>query len=133
MDQAHALFAADAFYLAFANKDADAMDALWARRAPVCCVHPGWPRLTDRDEIMASWRSIFDNPQQTGPTAYAMRPLAWGDAVAVSCYEQLEGGVILATKVFVLEDGDCKLVLHQGSPCQNPPAPEHTDDSGLLQ
>ncbi len=63
MNTAHALFAADAFYLAFANKDIDAMDALWAQKVALCCVHPGWPRLTEREAIIESWRNILANPE----------------------------------------------------------------------
>src|SRR5205814_4582275 len=49
------------FYRAFATRDLDAMDALWARQAPVACIHPGWPPLADRPSIMASWRGILSN------------------------------------------------------------------------
>ena len=56
------LFANDAYYAAFADGDPAAMDALWARRAPVSCIHPGQTALTDRAAIMASWRikSVFN-------------------------------------------------------------------------
>ena len=38
----HAVLAANAaFYRAFAERDVDAMDALWARSIPVACIHPG--------------------------------------------------------------------------------------------
>ena len=40
-EHAAVLFANDAFYLAFANRDYDAMDVIWARDAPVTCIHPG--------------------------------------------------------------------------------------------
>ena len=49
------------FYRAFTMRDLGAMDALWARAAPVACVHPGWPALSDRDAIMESWRNILAN------------------------------------------------------------------------
>lgn len=131
MNTAHALFAADAFYLAFANKDIDAMDALWARRVALCCIHPGWPRLTERDEIMESWRNILANPDQPSPIAYGHEAHIWGDCVGVTCYEAIEGNVIVTSKVFVQEDDTWRLVLHHGSPCQNPPAPD--EPSQLLQ
>ena len=60
------LFSNEAFYLAFSQKDVDAMDAIWSRSAPLVCVHPGWRRLTERDEIMDSWRRILQNPNQPG-------------------------------------------------------------------
>jgi hypothetical protein len=57
MNDSDAVLAANLeFYRAFTTRDAEAMDALWARRAPVACVHPGWPPLTDRDAVVESWR-----------------------------------------------------------------------------
>ena len=132
MNDAHALFATDAFYLAFSDKDFDAMDAIWAQNNPLLCIHPGWPRLTEREAIMASWRNIFENPAQSGPTAYGKQAHIWGEVLGVTCYEQLEGGVILATKAFVLEAGQCRLVMHHGSPCNNPPDPKSFADPGAL-
>ncbi len=141
MNTAHALFAADAFYVAFASKDIDAMDALWAKQQPVLCIHPGWPRLTEREAIIESWRNILGNPNQLGPLAYAKQAHVWGSVMGVTCYEHLgggehkEGGVILATKAFVMEDGECRLVMHHGSPCNNPPAitPEDLAEAEALQ
>jgi hypothetical protein len=40
-DREQVLFANEAFYRAFADRDIDAMDALWARGEPVLCIHPG--------------------------------------------------------------------------------------------
>lgn len=129
MNTAHALFAADAFYLAFANKDIDAMDELWAREVALVCIHPGWPRLTEREAIMESWRKILGNNDQSAPMAYGHEAHVWGTSVGITCYEALPGGVILASKVFVVEDGQWRLAQHHGSPCQNPPPP---DESGQL-
>jgi fumarate reductase subunit C len=50
------------FYRAFTTRDVTAMDALWARQAPVACLHPGWTALNDRDAIMQSWEGILSNP-----------------------------------------------------------------------
>ena len=57
------LFANEAFYQAFANRDIEAMDEVWARDLPVACLHPGWPPLEGRDAVMQSWLSILANPQ----------------------------------------------------------------------
>ena len=50
------------FYRAFTARDLAAMDALWARQAPVACLHPGWTALKDRTEIIESWEGILSNP-----------------------------------------------------------------------
>ena len=51
-------------YAAFENADLDKMDALWARgelSPSVSCVHPGWPILRGREEVMRSWAMIMAN------------------------------------------------------------------------
>ncbi|MEJ2131981.1 MAG: nuclear transport factor 2 family protein, partial [Gammaproteobacteria bacterium] len=63
MTPEHVLFANDAFYLAFRERDLNAMERLWARNSPVVCIHPGWNPLTSRQEIMASWEAILTNPE----------------------------------------------------------------------
>ncbi len=47
-ESAEILFANETFYHVFRTRDLGAMDELWARRAPVVCVHPGWQALTTR-------------------------------------------------------------------------------------
>ena len=121
MDVQSALFANEAFYLAFTQKDVDAMDALWAKDSDLVCVHPGWDILTDREEIMASWQQILRNPQQPGMDFHQARPHGFANMVVVTCYEQLPGGVCVATNGFVEEGGTVRMVLHQAGPCAHPP------------
>ena len=56
------LFANEAFYHAFADGDSAAMEALWASQTPVCCIHPGWGAIHERDGILESWRTILADP-----------------------------------------------------------------------
>jgi len=62
-DQAAVLFANEAFYRAFADRDVAAMTALWAESAPVLCIHPGWPPVHGSDAVLASWTRILRHPQ----------------------------------------------------------------------
>jgi hypothetical protein len=64
-DQDAVLAANLEFYRAFTARDLDAMDALWARRASVACVHPGWTALKDRDAIIESRAGILSEPRRT--------------------------------------------------------------------
>lgn len=121
MSTAHALFATDAFYLAFRNKDVDAMDALWATRHDLCCIHPGWQVLHERNEIMETWQAILGNPNQGFPIAYGATALNWGTLIGVTCYEQLGEATLLATKLFTFEDAAWRLVMHSAGPCNEPP------------
>lgn len=118
-----ALFANDTFYLSFTQKDADAMDRLWARDHPLICIHPQRHALTDRDEIIAIWRGFFDNPQQPGIDFYNASAHPLGDITLVTCYEEVAGNVLVATNGFVEEAGSIKMVHHQSSQCLTPPEP----------
>ena len=127
------LFANDAFYTAFATGDLAAMDAVWARRAPVCCIHPGWSALNDRDSIMESWRGILGASQAGGrrqtaaircvrPEVFVLETAAW-----VTCYEVLPNGILIATNIFVSEDGAWRMVHHHAGPAPPFDAAEEED------
>ena len=97
------------------------MEGLWSQRLPLVCVHPGWRLLTDRDEIMDSWRQILGNPEQPGMDFQAAQRFSYGDVTLVTCYEELPGGVCLATNGFVAEEGGLRMVLHHSGVCASPP------------
>ena len=42
------------------------MARLWAKRHPTICIHPGWPAIAGRSEVVESWRRILANPRPTG-------------------------------------------------------------------
>ena len=84
-----ALFANDTFYLAFAEKDVEAMSRLWAKHHPTICIHPGWPAIHSRDKIVESWRRILTNPDQPGIDFYNPVAHEAGNVVLVTCYEEL--------------------------------------------
>ena len=119
-----ALFANDAFYLAFAQKDAKAMDRLWATDHPTVCIHPGWPALDEREAIVRSWRRILGNPEQPGIDFYNVVSRTVGNVVMVTCYEELAGAVCVASNGFVREGGAMRLFHHQSAPCASPPPPK---------
>ena len=113
MTDADAVLAANLeFYRAFTMRDIAAMDALWARRSPVACLHPGWTALTERDAIMSSWSGILSNPHAPRIACFDERVLLYGDTALVLCEEELEGGTLAASNFFVREDGVWRLVHH---------------------
>lgn len=112
-DQDAVLAANLEFYRAFAARDIAAMDALWARRAPVACVHPGWTALKDRDAIIESWAGILSNPSAPRIACFDEQAFLYGDVALVLCEEELEGGTLAATNVFVREDGEWRIAHHQ--------------------
>ena len=117
-------FANEAFYLAFEGKDYEAMANLWSSQREVVCLHPGWPALIGRSDVLDSWRNILSNPRQGQVSCYgaACQQIA-SDAIMVVCYEQAGDAVMIATNVFVEEDDRLCLVSHHAGYCANPPAP----------
>ena len=100
------------FYRAFTARDVPGMDALWARRAPVACLHPGWTALTDRQEILSSWIGILTNPNAPSIACYDERVMLYGDTALVLCKEVLDGGTLAASNLFVREDGGWRIAHH---------------------
>jgi len=101
------------FYRAFTARDLVAMEALWARQSPVACIHPGWPALTERDAVMDSWHNILANPEAPRIACYDERVQLYGDVALVICEEELDGGTLIASNLFVREDGAWRLIHHQ--------------------
>jgi len=113
-DERAALAANDAFYAAFAGRDLAAMDALWAQALAVTCIHPGWHVLVGREAVLASWRAILANPDQPRIVSGGADARQIGEAVLVVCRELVAGNPLVATNVFVREEGIWKLAHHHG-------------------
>lgn len=120
-ESATVLFVNEAFYEAFRGRDLATMHDLWAREAPVACIHPGWQALTDRDEIMESWRAILGNPGSPRILCRNAEAFVLGPVAFVLCYEVIGEDVLVATNLFVQEGGSWKLAHHQAGPCNAPP------------
>ncbi|MEG3618908.1 nuclear transport factor 2 family protein [Magnetovibrio sp. PR-2] len=112
-DEATLLFANDAFYAAFTSADMDAMDALWAKKNPVSCIHPGAPILINRTVIMESWRAIFKGDEAPQVVPYDATPMVVGNTGWVTCLEQVGEAVAATTNIFVKEDDQWKMTHHQ--------------------
>jgi ketosteroid isomerase-like protein len=123
-DEQEVLAANQAFYAAFAARDAAAMESLWAHEAELACLHPGWELLLGREEVLRSWRGILLGG---GAPAYihcerAVARVA-GDAAWVLCAEVVPGGVLAATNLFVREGGAWRMAHHHASALPPPAAP----------
>lgn len=110
------LEANEAFYRAFTTRDADAMDALWARRAPVACIHPGWDALDGLAQVLGSFRAILES--SSAPEVHCALAAAHvlGETAFVTCHERVQGARMVATNVFTREDGAWRMVHHHSSP-----------------
>ena len=120
-------FANEAFYIAFAGRDMEAMEALWARRAAVSCIHPGWGPLAGREAVLESWRAILSQSQSPRVQCRNQEAHVLGDVAYVVCHEALTQDFLVATNIFVREDGAWKMVHHQAGPAPPPPEDEPED------
>jgi len=105
-----------AFYQAFAARDFVAMEKIWAQKSPVACIHPGWPAIFKRENVLASWKGILGNAQQSTVACSDERVLIHGETAIVICTETVAGNALVATNVFVREDGDWRMIHHQAGP-----------------
>ena len=113
-----------AFYAALASGDLEAMDAVWSRRLPVACIHPGWQPLCGRDAVMASWEAIFEGGRAPPIRCEGEEPHLLGSTAYVTCFERIGAESLAATNLFVLEDGAWRLVHHHAGPvARRPEAP----------
>ena len=106
------------------------MDGVWARRAPVACVHPGWEALVGRDRVMESWRRILRGGGASPISCGNAVAHLLGEAAFVTCLERLPGATLIATNFFVREDGRFRMVHHHAGPAARPeaaPAPPRTE------
>ena len=131
-EHAAVLFANDAFYLAFANQDLEAMEGIWAREIPLTCIHPGWDPLSGREEVMESWESILNNPTATHITCKNPTVRVFGEFACVICHEVLDQGFLVATNLFVQEDGQWKMIHHQAGTAP-PPEEEESEPTDTMQ
>jgi hypothetical protein len=110
------LEANQAFYRAFATRDLDAMDGLWAEAHPVACAHPGWDVLDGREDVLESWRTILGSEAAPEISCSVAQAHLLGEVAFVTCHEVLPTGLLAATNLFVRERGRWRVVHHQASP-----------------
>ena len=135
-DEEAVLAVNEAFYRAFANHDVPAMDALWSRKTPVACIHPGWNALVGREAVLESWTAILTAPGSPQIRCEEPRAFVLGPSAFVICREVLAQQVLLvATNVFVREQAGWLMVHHHAGPAgqaqprppddERPPGPLH--------
>jgi len=121
VSESEVLASNEAFYDAFNSRDMDAMDRLWAKLAPVVCLHPGSTALHGRTQVIRSWQSILGSDGAPRVSVEGPRVVMLGETAMVLCYERVTdpdtgtGAVLAATNVFVREGGEWRLVHHHSS------------------
>ncbi|MFF3733246.1 nuclear transport factor 2 family protein [Streptomyces sp. NPDC002476] len=122
-----------AFYEAMERGDLDELSGLWlpGEDLTVSCVHPGWPVLRGRGEVLRSYALIMANTEyiqffltdvsvsMTGGTALVTcteNILSGGPAEDGNALGPLVGQLVVATNVFRRTPDGWKLWSHHGSP-----------------
>jgi len=120
-----------ALYEAVERGDLDALAEHWLHD-DVSVVHPGWPVLTGREEVLRSYALIMANTEYVQFFLTDVEISVMGDTAVVTCTENilsggpaeadgsagpLIGGLVVATNVFRrTEDGRWRIWAHHGSP-----------------
>ncbi|MFF5975387.1 nuclear transport factor 2 family protein [Streptomyces sp. NPDC012769] len=122
-----------AFYEAMEQGDFDAVTDLWLDdgATPVSCVHPGWPVLTGRGEVLRSYALIMANTDYIQFFLTDVEISLAGDVAVVTCTENilsggpaedgaelgpLVGELVVATNVFRRTSDGWRLWSHHASP-----------------
>jgi uncharacterized protein (TIGR02246 family) len=127
------------FYEAFEATDYDRMAALWVDgdEMDASCVHPGWPTVRGRAQVLRSWAVIFANTPYIQFVLTDVTTEVTGDLAVVTCTEniltsvpgaeegEIGGGRVVATNVFRRTDDGWRVWVHHGSPVL-----ESTDGEG---
>ncbi len=114
-DKARVQAANEAFYAAFQAGDMAAMDALWSRRPDIRVFHPNRRGIEGREKVMRSWRGILHGSPP--PQIHASDPLVIlsRNSATVICFEEMGYARMIATNVFLREQGAWRLVHHQAT------------------
>ncbi|MFB7915158.1 nuclear transport factor 2 family protein [Streptomyces sp. NPDC056061] len=122
-----------AFYESLEHGDLEGLSALWlpGEDLTVSCVHPGWPVLTGRGEVLRSYALIMANTEYIQFFLTDVVVAMTGDTALVTCTENilsggpaedgnalgpLVGQLVVATNVFRRTPDGWKLWSHHGSP-----------------
>tara|TARA_R110002073_G_C9226008_1_gene560302 strand:+ start:74 stop:484 length:411 start_codon:yes stop_codon:yes gene_type:complete len=117
------LAANESFYDAFDMGDLKAMAALWSEEYPVACIHPGAGPIIGREEVLSSWRDILSAPGRPAIQCLDPTGLVFDSSGLVICTEALARGQLVASNLFMLEQGVWRMVHHQAGPINVPMSP----------
>ncbi|MFD0146907.1 MULTISPECIES: nuclear transport factor 2 family protein [unclassified Streptomyces] len=122
-----------AFYEAMERGDFEEISTLWLDdgATPISCVHPGWPVLSGRGEVLRSYALIMANTEYIQFFLTDVKVSLGGDVAVVTCTENilsggpaedgaelgpLVGQLVVATNVFRRTFEGWKIWSHHGSP-----------------
>ena len=132
-----------AFYGAIERGDLDLMEALWLdgeQAGDLVSVHPGWPMLRGRGDVMRAWVAVMAGTPYIQFFLTDVETRLAGDVAVVTCSENVltgvegsggsgeefgfAGGRVVATNVFRRTPGGWRLWVHHASPVAGVPGNE---------
>jgi uncharacterized protein (TIGR02246 family) len=115
-----------AMYQALESADVDRMADVWDDEEPdaLVCVHPGWPMLRGRAQVLRSFAAIMANTPYIQFFLTDVDVRVAGDTAVVTCTENIltevtqdaSSGQVVATNVFRRRPSGWRLQVHHGSP-----------------
>lgn len=132
-DEAAVEAANTAFYEAMETGDFEGVSALWLDdgATPITCVHPGWPVLTGRGEVLRSYALIMANTEYIQFFLTDLKISLAGGTAVITCTENilsggpaedgaelgpLVGQLVVATNVFRRTPDGWRIWSHHASP-----------------
>ncbi|WP_260228120.1 nuclear transport factor 2 family protein [Streptomyces sp. Je 1-79] len=136
-----------AFYEAMERGDFEEISELWLDdgATPISCVHPGWPVLSGRGEVLRSYALIMANTEYIQFFLTDVKVSLAGDVAVVTCTENilsggpaedgaelgpLVGQLVVATNVFRRTFEGWKIWSHHGSPVLTESDDEEDEEPG---
>jgi ketosteroid isomerase-like protein len=134
-DRETALFANEAFYMAFASRDMATIEHLWADE-DVTCIHPGWPPLSGREAVVGSWRNILTGGNAPNISCRNAKAMIRGTTAVITCIEVITDGggnqqALAATNIFArtADTKEWRMLHHQAGPAHIDPRMIEEDES----
>ncbi|GAA2481613.1 nuclear transport factor 2 family protein [Streptomyces gobitricini] len=135
-----------AFYEAMERGDFEEISDLWLddSQGGISCVHPGWPVLTGRGEVLRSYALIMANTEYIQFFLTDVRVSVAADTALVTCTENilsggpaedgadlgpLVGQLVVATNVFRRTPDGWRIWAHHGSPVLAETGEEEPDEN----
>jgi len=116
-----------AMYEAFESADVDRMAQVWDDAEPdaVVCVHPGWPMLRGRAQVLRSWSAVMAGTDYIQFFLTDVQVAVNGGTAVVTCTENVltevteqgsTNAAVVATNVLVRRPDGWRVQVHHGSP-----------------
>ena len=131
------------FYETMERGDFEQLSGLWLND-DISCIHPGWPVLSGRGEVLRSYALIMANTEYIQFFLTDVRVSLAGDTALVTCTENilsggpaeesgelgpLVGQLVVATNVFRRTSDGWKIWSHHGSPVLTETDTEEDEDT----